>query len=153
MKGLFAHMFKNEFQLLPLKYSTDVSWRHIYRDMCKLQLMLQLLQDKPTVVFKMTERHRTGRIRWKRSWTDSCLSDVSAWGVHILAFPISWSDRSRFFLWGFAIGDVYVPPVPVILNNFVHRIRTATEKLISIYCKMFGTNRISSCVQSNKWST
>jgi hypothetical protein len=37
--------------------------RIIYRDMLELWLMPQLLEDKPNVVFNMTERHHTSAMR------------------------------------------------------------------------------------------
>jgi hypothetical protein len=41
---------------------------------------------------------------------------------------ISISDPFDFFLWGFVKDEVYVPPMPITLNNLKDRIRTATAK-------------------------
>jgi hypothetical protein len=38
-------------------------------------------------------------------------------GVHFLASMISRSDPLNFFLWGFVKDEVYVPPMPMTLNN------------------------------------
>jgi hypothetical protein len=47
-------------------------------------------------------------------------------GVHFLASTISGSDTPLdFFLWGFMKDEVYVPPMPINLNNLKDRIRTA----------------------------
>jgi hypothetical protein len=60
-----------------------------------------------------------------------------------------WPPRSpnltplNFFLWGF-VKNVYIPLVPVTLNNLKDRIQKL-QKLNSFYCKIFGTNNILMC--------
>jgi hypothetical protein len=50
-------------------------------------------------------------------------------GALFLASVISRSDLLDFFLWGFVKDEVYVPPVPITLNNLKDRIRTAIAKI------------------------
>jgi hypothetical protein len=91
--------------------------------------MTQLLPDKPTVVFKHdrvpTQMHnelakflkkhfperRIGR-RWSNFWPPR--------------FPEI--TTLEFLLWGFVKEEIYVPPVPMTLNNLKVRILTATAK-------------------------
>jgi hypothetical protein len=95
--------------------------------MLELWLMPQLFQDKQNVVVQHdgtpSQHSRIG----------GCLSDGSAGrggGSYFLASAISRSDPPLdFFLWGFVKDELYVPPVPVTLNNFKDRIRTEIAKI------------------------
>jgi hypothetical protein len=50
-------------------------------------------------------------------------------GVHFPASAICRSDAPRLsFLWGFVKDDVYVPPLPITLNNLKDRIRNVITK-------------------------
>jgi hypothetical protein len=110
---------------LPLECSTDVRWRLTCRDMLEWWLIPQLLQGKPNVVFQhgrapphihsevTTLLNRQLHERWigRRGST-------------------SWPPRSAdltlldYFLWVFVKGEIYVPPMPITLNNLKSRIRT-----------------------------
>jgi hypothetical protein len=98
----------------------------IYCDMMELWLEPQLLQYKQNVVLKHDGAPPHINI-------GSCQRDGSAEGVHFRASVISRSDPHPtpavdIFLWSFVKDEVYVPPMPITLNNLKARIRTAIAR-------------------------
>jgi hypothetical protein len=101
----------------------------IYRDMLELWLIPQLLQDKPNVVFQLDgvppHHHNEVKIFLYRQLPER-------WSGR--GGSTSWTPRSpyltplEFFLWGFVKDEVYVPPMPITLNNLKDRIRTRIAK-------------------------
>jgi len=63
------------------------------------------------------ECHHTSTVRWHSSWIGSCLCGRLAEVVHILISVICRSDPFHFFLWGCVKNEVYLPPVPIIMNT------------------------------------
>jgi hypothetical protein len=95
----------------------------IYRDMLELWLIPQLLEDKPNV---FQHDGAPPRIHNEVTIFLNCLSGGSDEGGSTFWPP--QSPDLDFFLWGFVIDEVYVPPMPITLSNFKNRIRTATAK-------------------------
>jgi hypothetical protein len=152
-KVFFAHMRKEEFQLLPLEYSTDLRWWIMYRDILELWLMPLLLQYKPYIVFSVTKRHHTFTLRLQHSWVGSDGS-VKWVGVPISGIcDLQISLPSYFSLCCFVKDEIYILPMPIILNNLQVWIWTAIaiidqNLLQNVWHKVI----YYLCVQGNKWS-
>jgi hypothetical protein len=95
--------------------------------MLKLWLLPQLLQDKPNVVFQHDGVPPHIHNEVMTFLKGSSLSNGSAkWGS--TSWPLQSPDLTllNFFLWGFMKDEVYIPPMPITMNNLKDQIQTAT---------------------------
>jgi hypothetical protein len=58
----------------------------------------------------------------------SCMSDKSTELCPLPGLAIAWSEPPGIFLWGFVKYDIYVPPVPITMNNFKDSVRRTNAK-------------------------
>jgi hypothetical protein len=75
-------------------------------------------------------------------------------GVNSLASAISRSDPLDFFLAGFVKDSVYVPPLPITLNNLKAEYKQRLQKPISLLQNVWREVECRLDVfGANKWST
>jgi hypothetical protein len=91
----------------------------IYHNMLELWLMPQLLEDKPNVVFQHDRAplhiHNEVITFLNRQLPQQWIGQEGS-----TSWPLQSPDLTplNFLLWGFVKEEVYVPPMPITLNNF-----------------------------------